>query len=326
MSETNHNEPEYKLSFLRKSQWILGLFILFVITFALQFELNFAPVTKTAGKNYIQNSACPLSYDDYNFKFNGIVLNNVQLSAACTGGQPLTFKTIELGFSGFSFSPFGPTFNIETELLNNPVEVDIAVGFTGFAIVMENESTNGVFEDQNKKINLATLSDFLPVTLMGDLFISNLHFKADYQLREIDILTVNIVSKNFIFPSQTISAPGMPFPFAIKESLIINDFLILGELESTGTNPTFKLERLTIGDDQSPIRSEFKGKLGLSLLKPQNTKLDLLGELKLSESFPQRDLLVNFGLSKFDQKDGFYQIQLKGPANIGTLLTAKSPR
>lgn len=326
MSEVNQTEPEYKLSFLRKSKWILGLLILFIVTFALQFDYSFSPVTKTAGKNYVQNPACPFSYDDYNFKINGIVLQNVQLSAACTGAQPITLKSIELGFSGFSFSPFGPTFGVETEFLNNPIEVDIAVGITGFAVLMENESNNGVFEDQNKKINLASLSDYLPVSLIGDLYISNLHFKSDYQLREVDILTVNIVSKNFIFPAQTISAPGMPFPFNIKESLIINDFLILGELTSGGATPTFKLERLTIGDDQSPIRSEFKGNVTLSFARPQNTKLDLLGELKLAESFPQRDLLVNFGLSKFDQKDGFYQIQLKGPANIGTLLTAKSPR
>ena len=328
---------------MKNPKWILGLVALFAVTFLSNFSFLESSSSKTAGaqapvvvgessglegmlkKQLAANRACPVKFDRLSYTFIGMQLHNVKVSPICTKGVPVLLKTVTLSLSGFSFSPFGPAFNVETLFNGMPLEADLAIGLGGIAVVMENQAAGGTFEEPEKKIVLSKLAGLIPVKLNGDLYISNLHLKSDMAFSEVEILSVNIVSKNIVIPAQTMTLPPMGLPFTINESLNINNFLILGELTQGGKRPKFKLSRFTIGDDQSPLRSEFKGSIDINLMRPPLSGLNLKGEIKLADDFPQKELLHNLILQKFDNKDGFYQIQIKG-SGLAALMNASSPR
>ncbi|MAZ46995.1 MAG: hypothetical protein CME65_00440 [Halobacteriovoraceae bacterium] len=344
MSEVDQTKPDYSLRFLKNPKWLLGLLGLFALTFVSQMSLfssstssapNAAPVAVSANssgglegllkRNLAANRACPVNFDKLSYKWNGIILSNVKVSPICTKGVPVHLKTLTIALSGFSFSPLGPAFNISTNFQGMPLEADIAFGLGGLAVVMENQAQGGSFAEPEKKIVLGKLAGLIPIKLGGDLYISHFHMKSNLSFTEMEIFSLNIVSKNLTIPAQKMKLPPMGLPFSIEEPLDINNFLILGELTQGGKKPKFKLRQFTIGDDQSPLRTEFKGNIDVNLIRPVYSGLNLVGELKLADSFPQKELLHNLILQKFDQKDGFYQIQIKG-AGMPALMGASSPR
>lgn len=346
--EIDQSKPDYSLGFLKNPKWILGLIALFVVTFLSQINIfgtssGESSNSKVAGQTaapsaskgsglegflkakLASNRACPIKFDKLSYKWNGVILSNVKPSPTCTKGIPLNLRTLTLSLSGFSFSPFGPAFNISTIFQGMPLEADVAVGLGGLALVIENQARGSGFEYPEKKINLNKLGGLVPVKLSGDIYISNLHIKSNLNFTNLEIMSLNIVSKNILIPAQTMTLPPMGLPFTINEPLAINNFLLLGELSQGGNKPKFQLKQFTVGDDQSPLRSEFRGKIDINLLRPVYSGLNLVGELKLSDSFPQKELLHNLVLQKFDQKDGFYQIQIKG-AGLPAFMGASSPR
>ena len=67
-----------------------------------------------------------------------------------------------------------------------------------------------------------------------------------------------------------------------------------------------------MGDTDSPLRANFKGKIDLQEGNIAMSPLDLSGEIAFSENFKNSLPLVSMLFQSFSQKDGFYQIRLGG--------------
>ena len=82
-----------------------------------------------------------------------------------------------------------------------------------------------------------------------------------------------------------------------------------------GTSKTLielRIEKLIMGDTDSPLRANFKGKIDLQDGNTSMSPLDLSGEIAFSENFRQALPLIDMMFQSFNQKDGFYQVRLGG--------------
>ena len=118
----------------------------------------------------------------------------------------------------------------------------------------------------------------------------------------ISNLELKARSKDFQIPSQNIQGFTTP-------NLRINEFFMEGATENP---PRLRIEKILLGDVNSPMRANFKGKIDLQDGNIAFSPLDLKGEVAFSDSFRQSLPLIDMIFQTFTQKDGFYQIKLGG--------------
>ena len=115
-------------------------------------------------------------------------------------------------------------------------------------------------------------------------------------------LKLNLRSNNLVIPPQKVAGLTL---YTLK----LNDLLVQAMLEGK----KLKIKDIILGDANSPIRANYKGHINLLKRNMLNSKMDLRGEIKFSDKFIEDYSLLKFVLTKFDKKDDFYQINLKGP-------------
>ena len=154
---------------------------------------------------------------------------------------------------------------------------------------------------KDQKINLSRLAP-----LIGDTFKIAGNVTVDVNLmmanNVIKSLDLKAASSDLEIPSQNIQG------FTLT-NLRLNDF----HLEATSVNhPRIQIEKLFLGDPNSPIRANFKGRIDLQEGNAAFSPLDLAGEVAFSETFKQSLPLIDMMFQSFTQKDGFYQVRLGG--------------
>ena len=115
-------------------------------------------------------------------------------------------------------------------------------------------------------------------------------------------LDLKAQSKDLQIPPQNIEGFTTP-------SLKLNEFYLEA---ASDTHPRIKIEKLIMGDTDSPLRANFKGKIDLQEGNSSMSPLDLSGEIAFSENFRQALPLIDMMFQSFSQKDGFYQVRLGG--------------
>lgn len=274
--------------------YILPLIIssLFFVAF-----LNFYPIgTELKGfiKKNLKGTACNPDYDEIRIEWllPKLVVTDLVLPASCLGraGDPLKFSFITINFQFVSFSPLGIPFKIETEMNAQPISLYFVQGFGERMVRLKDQS-----------IVLARLQP-----LMGDVKLGgNITLDLNALMTNtngIKKLSFKARSKDFQIPSQNLQGFTTP-------NLKINDLVVEANSENP---PRVTVDKLFMGDTESPMRAQFKGHVDLQNGAMAMSPLNLTGEVSFSENFKQQLPLIDMMFQSFNQKDGFYQIRLGG--------------
>lgn len=288
-------EVQYK-SKIKTFLWIILLFFLFVAAF-----LNFYPISdklKTIVKTQFKGMpGCNPDFDQIRMEWvmPKIVISDLVLPARCLNrdGEPMKFSHVTLNYNLINFSPFGLPFRLDTEFSGQPISVYFVQGIGSQMIRLKDQNLvlsrfQSLLGNDFKFAGAVTVDMSL---LMKDNRLAELSFKA--------------ASKDLQIPSQSIQGFTMP-------NLKLNELYV----EANSANPPrVTVDKLILGDTDSPMRANFKGRIDLQEGAIGFSPLDLNGEVAFSETFKNQLPLIDMMFSSFAQKDGFYQIRLGGTLN-----------
>jgi len=284
------NEVKYDLAFLMNPKWIIFSFSFFILVALYNFPLS-KKIDQIVYSSLAVSNSCKIQISDYGinvFPLPHLSIKNLNVPATCFGrGKDSIFlPELRAYFRGPSFSPLGVLFKVESEFKSVPIELFFTAGISNFVVVMK-EST----------IPLEILRDFLPgVKLAG-------HVKTDFYFEiskmKLKKINLNIQSKTFVIPAQNIEGYKI-------ETLNIQDMQLIA---ATDEKSNLKISKFILGNEQSPVRSSFKGSINISPNNLMSSSIDLQGELALSKELSDS---LGFLFTQFDKKDNFYQIHLSG--------------
>lgn len=265
--------------------------VLFIYAF-----LNYYPINdklKAIARPYLQKANCNADWEKVRIDFllPKLVVSDLTIPASCFGksGDALKLSYININFHLINLSPFGAPFRVDTELAGQPVSLHLVFGLG-----------QKMFRLKDQTINISKLQPILgDFKLDGDVTVDASVLMSG---QSIQSLSFKAASKNLEIPSQTIQGFNL-------QSVRLNEFYA----EANGANPPrITVDKLVIGDRNSHIRANFKGKINLVQERIAMSSLDLKGEVAFSEGFKQSLPLVDMMFQSFAQKDGFYQVRLGG--------------
>lgn len=273
---------------------LLILLVLFLFVFAF---LNFYPIgdkIKSIIKTASKGQGCNPDFDQIQMEWllPKIVVTDLMIPANCLErvGAPYKFSNLTINFNVINFAPFGLPFKIDTEFNGQPLSVYYVIGINQQMVRIKDQL-----------LNLTKLSPLLGenVKIAGNV---TLDMSLGISKNTIDNLDIKAQSKDLQIPPQNIQGFTTP-------SIKLNEFYLEANSEN---HPRIQIEKLIMGDTDSPIRANFKGKIDYQEGNPGMSPLDLTGEIAFKESFKQALPLVDMMFESFTQKDGFYQIRLGG--------------
>jgi hypothetical protein len=259
--------------------------------------LNFFPIgtqLKAFIKKDLEGSGCRPDYEQIRVEWllPKVVVSDLVLPASCLNqqGDPLKFSFITINFQFINFSPFGIPFKIETEMNGQPLTVYYVQGFGQRLVRLKDQSiVLPRLQPLMSKFKVGgTMTVDMSALMTNQNAIKDLSFKAE--------------SKDLQLPAQNLQGFTTP-------NLKINTLYIEAH---SATPPRINVEKIIIGDADSPMRANFKGTIELQNNAVAFSPLNLAGEIAFSESFKQQLPLIDMMFQSFSQKDGFYQIRLGG--------------
>ena len=246
-------------------------------------------------KKNLPANACKPDYDSLKIEWllPKLVISELSLPQGCTGGEAMRFKYVNVNFHFISFSPFGIPFKIDTEINDQPLTVYYVQGIGSRMIRLKDQT-----------LSLPKLQGILGKTKMAGSMTVDLSALLTNN-NSLTELTLKAQSKNLQIPTQTLTIQGLPLSIP---NIRLNDFYL--EANSDNSNRLI-VEKFIMGDPESPMRANFKGRINLQKDKITMSPMELNGEIAFSESFKQK-VSLDFIFGHFAQKDGFYQIRLGG--------------
>lgn len=283
----------YDLRFLKKPKWILFLIIMFFLVIVINFPLT-KKIDNLVFGALSSNPRCPIMLESYEiniFPLPHLALSNLNIPNRCLSGGAgsLIIPKLKAYFRGPSLIPLGVSFKIETAVNQNPLEAFITAGYKHFVISLK-----------ENKISFDKLAPFIPqVQLAGDLIVDA---HVEIEKKAISVLNIKVQSNNFAVPAQTIQG-------FMLQRLNIKNLLLTAVTENRKVN----LNQFILGDESSPVRSEFTGKVALNKNNIKSSTLDLSGQLAIADKILEENFLLKSYLGQFDKKDNFYQLKITGP-------------
>lgn len=271
----------------------IGLFLLFLgflVNFSLEEKLN-----KYLQSTLSANSACPVQFEkvELSYILPKVVIQKPVILGSCFGqfNNKLPLKDIKIAFHSPSFLPPGIRLHIQASSGRSYINL--------FPVL-------SVFS-QNLKIEKTIIDTqiFAPLTEANSSPISGLLSIEGFFEFESGTITggeLEIVSNNFSLPSQNIK--GFELTQLNLETLNLT-------ARFTDKN-TLSIDRIQIGKNSAPIELILKGDLKITQGSFMDSRLNLKGNLKLSEF-----ILVNFAFLKLflpaDNTSGNYEMRINGP-------------
>ena len=285
------NEINYKSK-------IKVLFLILTVAFLFLFSfLNFYPIgdkIKTIIKSSLHGQGCNPDFSEIHLEWllPKIIISNLEIPARCLekDGEPLKFPRFTINYNVINFAPIGLPFRIDTTLGGQPISLYYVLGFNSQMIRLKDQT-----------LDLAKLKPLLgeKVKLLGKVTVD---LNLGMSNNTISNLTLKAQSKNLQIPPQNVQGFTTP-------PMKLNEFYLEAVSEAA---PRIQIEKLIMGDTDSPLRANFKGKIDLQDGNIGMSPLDLGGEIAFSEAFRKSLPLVDMIFQSFTQKDGFYQIRLGG--------------
>lgn len=274
--------------------FLLILMVIFLFVFSF---LNFYPIgdkLKSVIKTASNGRGCNPDFDKIHMEWfmPKIVVTNLVIPANCLErtGEPLKFSHLTINYTIINFAPFGLPFRVDTDLAGQPLTVYFVQGIGQQMLRLKDQT-----------LDLARLEPLIgdKVKLAGRV---TLDLNLTTSKNSLNNLVLKAQSKNLQIPAQNLQGFTTP-------PMKLNEFY----LETTSEiSPRIQIEKLIIGDTESPLRANFKGKIDLQEGNTAMSPLDLVGEVSFSENFRQSLPLVDMMFQSFTQKDGFYQIRVGG--------------
>lgn len=285
---------QYGLRFLLKLKYILLFFLLLIFGVFTVFPLKDF-IDQSIRRSLSQNPNCAITYEDLQYSFfpPGVKLKNTYIPPSCSQNnlKPLSLPLTRLSFSGFSFSPIGVAFSLETNVSSMPLKGKAIVGFSTHAIRLNH-------------INLE-ISEFLkllreaPYKVRGNLHINGKFLFSNQSIQEG---ALRVEGKELTLPSQTIKGFEIPF-------MELGPLDLIAEVQKG--SPDYQIKRLSLGESSSAIRLKGEGKITVQGRMDQS-KMDIKLELAPSEKLMEDFMILETLLQSYNQKDGFYRLSLKG--------------
>ena len=285
------NEINYK-SKIKIILMIPLVFFLFVFAF-----LSFYPVgDKVKGliKGAFKGQGCNPDFRSISMEWimPKIVVADLTIPASCMdrAGAPLKFSYLTINYHLISFAPFGLPFRVDTSFEGQEISLYFVQGITGQTIRLKDQT-----------LDLARLQPIMgdSVKLAGKVTVDMSVGMTKQAIRELNL---KAQSKNFQIPPQSIQGFTTP-------PLKVNEFYLEANTEN---HPRIKVEKLILGDTDSPMRANFKGTIDLQEGNTSMSPINLTGEIAFSDNFRQALPLIDMMFQSFNQKDGFYQIKMGG--------------
>lgn len=279
----------------RIKSYFYPLIILFVLVIGF---LNYFPVSdkvKSVIKTALAPTGCNPDFTQIRFEWllPKLVIDDLTLPASCLGQgtrEPLKLSHVSINYQLISFSPFGLPFRIDTEFNGQDLSFYAVQGISSRLVRLKDQS-----------IALPKLSPILgeKIKLAGNLVVDlNLLLKNS---NEIQNLSFKAQSRDLVIPAQSIQ--GFTTPHLKLKELVV---------DAVSEGPSrINVDRLMIGNPDSPIRANFKGNINLVQSDISRSSVNLTGEAAFSEGLKQ-SVPVDMLFQSFTQKDGFYQIRLGG--------------
>jgi hypothetical protein len=273
------------------------VFFLFILSF-----VQFYPIgdkIKSTIKASFNGRGCNPDFDQIRMEwfFPKIIISDLVIPASCLNrqGPPLKFTHLTLNYQLINFAPFGLPFKVETELGGQHLSIYYVVGFGQQFLRLKDQSINLV------RIQPLLGNDFkLGGTVIVDMGLG-------LSKGQMSSLSLKAQSKDLQIPPQNIQGFTTP-------PLKINDFY----LEASSENPPrLMIQKLIMGNTESPIRANFKGRITMLDGNFGMSPADLAGEIAFSEQFKANLPIIDMMFQSFTQQDGFYQVKLGG--TIGSL-------
>ena len=282
------------IDYKSKTKFLL-IFLLCPFLFGLAF-LNYFPIgdkLKALLNSQLKNTGCNPDFSQIHMEWflPKIVVSDLVLPASCLGrtGEPIKLNYAKLNFHFINFSPLGIPFRLDTETYGQPISLYFVQGFGKQMIRLKDQ-----------KLSMTKLQPLLGSFKLGGNITVDLSMLMEN--KGISDLSFKAASENLEIPTQSIQG------FTIQ-SLKLNKFFAEANTE---VSPRLKVNKLIIGDPDSPIRANFSGKIDLQNGAAMMSPMDLAGEVAFSETFKQTLPLIDMMFQSFTQKDGFYQIRLGG--------------
>lgn len=285
------NDIQYK-SKVKIFILILAAFFIFVFAF-----LSFYPIgdkLKAVIKSNFKGSGCNPDFDDIHMEWimPKIVVSGLTIPSSCLdrAGAPLKFNYLTINYHIINFAPFGLPFKIETEFEGQQLDVYFVQGFNSQLVRLKDQP-----------LNLARLRPLLGenVKLAGTVTVD---LSMSMTKNQLNNMSLKAQSKNLQLPSQSIQGYTIP-------TLKLNEFYLEANSEAP---PHITVDKMILGDTESPIRANFKGKIDKQEGNIGFSPLDLNGEIAFSESFKAQQPLIDMVFQAYNQKDGFYQVKIGG--------------
>lgn len=286
------DQVDYSLGIKRLLIMAAGLG-LFSIAFLSNFPLE-QKIERLVKAELAKLPGCRPIFEGLKFEFllPKVVLTDVALPASCFGdgtGDDMTMRHLTLHFLGPNFAPMGLAFMLEGELHGQPLHIRYATGIGSQAVNIQEEG-----------MNLSKVSTAIPKfpKLEGRMDVNLKAIIKGQQLQDLQFLAQ---SKSLVVPTQGLGDFRLP-------RIALGNFALKAQTEGK----KIKVEQLTLGQSESPIRANFKGTVTPAAGNLAFSPVDLTGEAAFSPEFLQSFSILNLMLGSFTQKDGFYQIRLGG--------------
>lgn len=303
MAEINEIQSLEQISYKSRIKVPL-IVVVSIILFAMAF-LNHYPLgtqIKTLMKKNLQGRCTP-EFQDIRIEFfmPKVIVSDLSLPAVCFGrsGDPLKLSFVTVNFNLINFAPFGIPFKIETEMNGQPLTVYFVQGISQRVVRLKDQAIvlarlEPLF---GKKFQLSgTMTVDLHALLKNDNSLEGMSFKVQ--------------SKDLEIPPQSIEGFTTP-------QMKVNDLYLEANSENSSR---ITVDKMIVGDTESPMRANFKGRIDLQEGNIAFSPMDLSGEISFSENFKETVPLVDLLFQNYTQKDGFYQIRLGGTLGQPRLL------
>lgn len=273
--------------------------IVFLVTIVQNFPVD-ESVQTALKSNLAGNRSCPMTFTSLKINYfpPGINMKNFNLPGQCfkKPNTNMLLDNLNLNFTGFDWIALAPIVKFSTNYKKNNLK--------GF-ITLSKSDLN--FKLDESTINLEEIIEFLPgkLPLKGKVDVSAVIELSNNQIFNFKI---NTYSKNLYVGPTNISIVQLPGVF-------IGNFQLRAQ---TPTSRKLVINDLIIGSPEKPLHGFFKGNIALNKKVIKKSKLDLKGQVKLSDELKEALILVEQLLAPYLKDDGYYHMSLGGTVGLPT--------
>lgn len=293
VSDNQLSEKIYTASVLNWNYIVLGI-IFFILGILINIPLK-EKITDIVTSKLASNESCPIFFErlEVGDFLEKIKIAGPIISGECLGRQSsLRFDQMVANLSWPTISPPGISVHLELTDEKSVINIYPVISYPKILVAIKQTTLDG---------------EFLEKLVGGALKITGkFAIDSSLEMEKGDILEGNLSlnSTNLIIPRQTISGFNIP-------TLFLRNFGINGSIPEKNV---IDFSNLTIGDKDSMIFTQMKGKLRLNRASFQESKMELAGKIRFSKDFITSFPILNLLLSgKTPGTDGLYNIKLEGP-------------